>query len=505
MNKNDIVTVEITDIGVSGEGIGHVDGYTLFIKDAVIGDVVEAKVMKAKKNYGYARLMKVITPSEYRVEPKCAFARRCGGCQIQEMSYDRQLAFKDQKIRGNLERIGGFTKDQIDTVMKPVVGMEHPFGYRNKAQFPFGTDKEGNPITGFYAGRTHDIIANTDCALGVEQNKEILEIILQYMRENKIKSYDEKTGKGLIRHALIRYGFKTKEIMVCLVVNGKKLPKAERLIEKLIQIEGMTSITISPNTRRDNVIMGDSYEILWGQGYITDYIGNVKYQISPLSFYQVNPVQTEKLYGLALEYADLKGDETVWDLYCGIGTISLFLAQKAKQVYGVEIVPQAIDDAKENAKINAIDNAEFFVGKAEEVLPEYYAEYEREHNGETAHADVIVVDPPRKGCDETLLETIVKMQPEKVVYVSCDSATLARDLKYLCANGYEITVCRGVDQFPQSVHVESIVLLSKFKSNKLKHINVELEMDELDLMAAESKATYEEVKDYVSKAKRIES
>ena len=497
MNKNDIVTVEITDIGVSGEGIGHVDGYTLFIKDAVIGDVVEAKVMKAKKNYGYARLMKVITPSEYRVEPKCAFARRCGGCQIQEMSYDRQLVFKDQKIRGNLERIGGFTKDQIDTVMQPVVGMEHPFGYRNKAQFPFGTDKEGNPITGFYAGRTHDIIANTDCALGVEQNKEILEIILQYMRENKIKSYDEKTGKGLIRHALIRYGFKTKEIMVCLVVNGKKLPKVERLIEKLIQIEGMTSITISPNTRRDNVIMGDSYEILWGQGYITDYIGNVKYQISPLSFYQVNPVQTEKLYGLALEYADLKGDETVWDLYCGIGTISLFLAQKAKQVYGVEIVPQAIDDAKENAKINAIDNAEFFVGKAEEVLPEYYAEYEREHNGETAHADVIVVDPPRKGCDETLLETIVKMQPEKVVYVSCDSATLARDLKYLCANGYEIRMCRGVDQFPQSVHVETVVLLSRKTPDDT--IEVDLDLDELDITAAESKATYQEIKDYVLK------
>ena len=508
MNKNDIVTVEITDIGVSGEGIGHVDGYTLFIKDAVIGDVVEAKVMKAKKNYGYARLMKVITPSEYRVEPKCAFARRCGGCQIQEMSYDRQLVFKDQKIRGNLERIGGFTKDQIDTVMQPVVGMEHPFGYRNKAQFPFGTDKEGNPITGFYAGRTHDIIANTDCALGVEQNKEILEIILQYMRENKIKSYDEKTGKGLIRHALIRYGFKTKEIMVCLVINGKKLPKAERLIEKLIQIEGMTSITISPNTRRDNVIMGDSYEILWGQGYITDYIGNVKYQISPLSFYQVNPVQTEKLYGLALEYADLKGDETVWDLYCGIGTISLFLAQKAKQVYGVEIVPQAIDDAKENAKINAIDNAEFFVGKAEEVLPEYYAEYEREHNGETAHADVIVVDPPRKGCDETLLETIVKMQPEKVVYVSCDSATLARDLKYLCANGYEIKMCRGVDQFPQSVHVETVVLLSHKKLDG--HINVKVEFGEgegkvpLDNIAKRAeeykpkeRVTYKMIKEYI--------
>ena len=281
------------------------------------------------------------------------------------------------------------------------------------------------------------------------------------------------------------------------MVNGKKLPKAERLIEKLIQIEGMTSITISPNTRRDNVIMGDSYEILWGQGYITDYIGNVKYQISPLSFYQVNPVQTEKLYGLALEYADLKGDETVWDLYCGIGTISLFLAQKAKQVYGVEIVPQAIDDAKENAKINAIDNAEFFVGKAEEVLPEYYAEYEREHNGETAHADVIVVDPPRKGCDETLLETIVKMQPEKVVYVSCDSATLARDLKYLCANGYEIKMCRGVDQFPQSVHVETVVLLSQQKPDDT--IEIDLDLDELDATSAELKATYQEIKDYVLK------
>ena len=258
----------------------------------------------------------------------------------------------------------------------------------------------------------------------------------------------------------------------------------------------MTSITISPNTRRDNVIMGDSYEILWGQGYITDYIGNVKYQISPLSFYQVNPVQTEKLYGLALEYADLKGDETVWDLYCGIGTISLFLAQKAKQVYGVEIVPQAINDAKENAKINAIDNAEFFVGKAEEVLPEYYAEYEREHNGETAHADVIVVDPPRKGCDETLLETIVKMQPEKVVYVSCDSATLARDLKYLCANGYEIRMCRGVDQFPQSVHVETVVLLSKGEVDS-KKIRVEFSLEDMDMSEFQDGATYTQIKDYV--------
>ena len=495
MNKNDIVTVEITDIGVSGEGIGHVDGYTLFIKDAVIGDVVEAKVMKAKKNYGYARLMKVITPSEYRVEPKCAFARRCGGCQIQEMSYDRQLVFKDQKIRGNLERIGGFDRGKIDAVMEPVEGMDEPFRYRNKAQFPFGTDKEGNPVTGFYAGRTHDIIANTECILGVEQNREILEIILQYMKENCVAAYDEKSGKGLIRHVLIRYGFTTKEIMVCLVINGTKLPKADRLIKKLTQLEGMTSITLSPNTRRDNVIMGNSYEVLWGQGFITDYIGNVKYQISPLSFYQVNPVQTEKLYGLALEYADLKGTETVWDLYCGIGTISLFLAQKAKQVYGVEIVPQAIEDAKNNAKINEINNAAFYVGKAEEVLPDYYEEYAKTHGGEKARADVIVVDPPRKGCDETLLETIVKMEPEKVVYVSCDSATLARDLKYLCENGYEIRKVRGVDQFPETVHVETVVKLVRKAPDA--YIDITVDMDELDLTASEAKATYEEIKQYI--------
>ena len=328
MKKNDTAAVKITDIGVNGEGIGKVDGYTLFIKDAVIGDTVEAKVMKAKKNYGYARLMKVLSPSPDRVTPRCAFARKCGGCQIQEMSYGRQLMFKEQKVRGNLECIGGFPKELLDRVMEPVLGMEEPFGYRNKAQFPFGTDKEGNPVTGFYAGRTHDIIPNTDCALGSPVNREILETILGFMKKYQIPSYDEKTGNGLIRHVLIRCGSATGEIMVCLVVNGEEIPHADALIDRLAEMPGMTSITLSPNTRRTNVIMGDSFKVLWGQGYITDYIGNIKYQISPLSFYQVNPVQTEKLYSLALEYADLKGGETVWDLYCGIGTISLFLAQK---------------------------------------------------------------------------------------------------------------------------------------------------------------------------------
>ena len=461
MQKNEIATVKIEDASVNGEGIGKVDGYTLFVKDAVIGDVAEVKVIKAKKNYGYARLINIVEPSPFRVEAKCASARKCGGCQIQEMAYEKQLEFKENKIKGNLERIGGFSKEFIESVMEPVVGMDEPFYYRNKAQFPFGTDKEGNPVTGFYAGRTHDIIPNTDCMLGVSVNKDILEIILDFMKTYKIKSYDEKTGKGLIRHALIRYGFTTKEIMVCLVINGKDIPHKEKLIEKLSSIEGMTSITTSTNTKKTNVIMGNTYDVLWGQAYIEDYIGDVKYQISPLSFYQVNPQQTEKLYGLALEYADLKGSETVWDLYCGIGTISLFLARKAKQVYGVEIIPQAIDDAKNNAKINNIENAEFYVGKAEDILPEYYDNYTKEHNGEKAYADVIVVDPPRKGCDEILLNTMTTMRPERIVYVSCDSATLARDLKILCENGYNIDHVRGVDQFPMSVHIETVVRLSR--------------------------------------------
>ncbi|MBQ8804391.1 MAG: 23S rRNA (uracil(1939)-C(5))-methyltransferase RlmD [Tyzzerella sp.] len=454
MKKNEKIVVTIEDIGVSGEGIGKVDGYTLFVKDAVIGDTVEAVITKAKKNYGYAKMLRILEASNYRVEKKCPVARQCGGCQIQELSYEAQLDFKAKKVYGNLERIGGFAPEFLDTVMEPICGMEEPFYYRNKAQFPIGTDKQGNIVTGFYAGRTHSIISNTECALGVSVNQEILHIVLDFMNQHGISAYDETMQRGLVRHVLIRYGFKTGEIMVCLVINGDKIPKSEKLVDKLTQIQGMTSITYSVNKENTNVIMGKEIGILWGQGYITDYIGDVKYQISPLSFFQVNPVQTEKLYGLALEYADLKGEETVWDLYCGIGTISLFLAQKAKKVYGVEIIPQAIDDARNNAKINGIENAEFFVGKAEEVLPE---QYEVNH----VYADVIVVDPPRKGCDETLLRTMVHMKPERIVYVSCDSATLARDLKYLCEHGYELKKVKPVDQFPHTVHVETVIMLQK--------------------------------------------
>ena len=453
--KNDILTLDIEDCGVDGEGIGKADGFTVFVKDAVIGDTVTAKIIKAKKNYGYGRLMEVLKPSPYRVEPKCEFARQCGGCQLQALSYDQQLVFKTNKVKGHLERIGGFT----DIPMEPIIGMDELFHYRNKAQFPVGRNKEGKIVTGFYAGRTHNIIENRDCALGVAENKEVLDRVIAHMEKYGIEPYNEATGKGLVRHVLVRYGFTTKEIMVCLIINGDKLPSSEKLLEKLTKIPGMTSITYNINKEKTNVIMGSKVCPLWGQTYITDYIGNVKYQISPLSFYQVNPVQTEVLYGTALEYAGLTGKETVWDVYCGIGTISLFLAQKAQKVYGVEIVPQAIEDAKHNAEINEITNAEFFVGKAEEVLPEYYADYAKEHPGEHARADVIVVDPPRKGCDEALLETIVKMQPERVVYVSCDYATLARDLKYLTANGYKAERLATVDMFPMTVHVESAVKL----------------------------------------------
>jgi len=511
-SKNDIVTVKIEDIGTEGEGIGKLEGFTLFVKDAVMGDVVEARLVKVKKNYAYARLEKVLTSSPLRVKPVCPYHKQCGGCQIQAMSYEAQLQFKENKVKNNLVRIGGFDQIFIESVMEPVVGMEQPWHYRNKAQFPVGTDKDGRIITGFYAGRTHSIIANTDCALGVEENEPILQKVLAYMQNEKVSAYDETTGQGLVRHILIRKGFTSGEIMVCLVINGKSLPKEDRLVSTLREIPGMTSIWLNYNTKNTNVIMGTEGRVLWGQNTITDVIHRrsieeinsgkdclrydskenapqgITFAISPLSFYQVNPIQTEKLYSLALEYAGLTGEETVWDLYCGIGTISLFMAQCAKEVHGVEIVPQAIEDARKNAECNHIENATFYVGKAEEVLPRLY---EEEH----IFADVICVDPPRKGCDEACLNTIIKMAPKRIVYVSCDSATLARDLKYLCENGYEIRKVRAVDQFGQTVHVETVVKLSLKKDTP--KIEVTMEPDEESNYTPEEKATYSKIKEYV--------
>ena len=503
--KDDVVTVAIEDIGTSGEGIGKIDGYTLFIKDAVIGDEVEVKIIKAKKNYGYGRLMKVVKPSPYRVEPKCPVAKQCGGCQLQQMSYESQLEFKTKLVKNNVERIGGLKErteasqnynenktqavdaeeaENAGYVLEPIIGMDDPFHYRNKAQYPVGLNKDKEIVMGFYAGRTHYIVDCTDCALGAPINARILEAVKEWMKRRHITVYNEEAGKGLVRHVLIRNGYHTNQIMVCLVLNaqahhhrftsfeqlsdGGKLKKSdmEDLVEALKKIDGMTSIMVNYNEDRTNVILGEQCDTLWGQSYIEDYIGEIKYQISPLSFFQVNPQQTEKLYNKALEYADLKGGETVWDLYCGIGTISLFLAGKAKKVYGVEIVPQAIEDAKNNASINGITNAEFFVGKAEEVVPAFYEEKKKAaaagdaEAAESIHPDVIVVDPPRKGCEESLLETIVAMAPDRVVYVSCDSSTLARDLKFLEAHGYKTERVTPVDQFAQTVHVETCVLLS---------------------------------------------
>lgn len=472
-NKNDVLEVEIIDQGTTGEGIGKIEGYALFVKDTVIGDVVRVKIMKAKKNYAFAKLIEIVKPSPYRVEPVCPKANSCGGCQLQAMNYQQQLKFKEEKVYNNIKRIGGITEFE----MKPIMGMEElclkgkeengPFHYRNKAQFPVGVNRDGQIVSGFYAGRTHSIVEVESCALGMQRdetwmgsdvNARVMEIVKTFMEVRGITPYDEKSHKGLVRHVLIRIGAKTGQVMVCVVINGDKLPYSQELVEKLLAIPEMSDISININKEKNNVILGKKIISLYGPGYIEDYIGDVKFRISPLSFFQVNPTQTEKLYGKALEYAGLTGNETVWDLYCGIGSISLFLAKSAKKVIGVEIVPEAIRDARINAEINGIENAEFLLGAAEEVVPKYF----EEHQGEAeCRPDVIVVDPPRKGCDEVLLKTMVEMAPERIVYVSCDSATLARDLKWLEGNGYKVKEVTPCDMFGQTVHVETVCLLYK--------------------------------------------
>ena len=522
MKKNDTFILKIEDMGIGGEGIGKYEGMTFFVKDAVIGDEILAGVTKLKKGYGYARLVEIVKPSPKRVEAPCKIARQCGGCQIQNLCYEEQLVLKQKKVENNLRRIGSFSQEQVEKVMEPVVGMEDPFRYRNKAQFPCGYDKDGNIVFGFYAARSHQVIPIDDCLLGVSENAKILAVIKEYMEACHIKPYDETTGQGLLRHVLIRKGFHSGQVMVCLIINGDKLPQADRLVESLSEVPGMHSISYNVNKEKTNRILGDKVQLLWGDLCIRDTIHRVReeesggftrtdesvtFAISPKSFYQVNPVQTEKLYSLALEYAGLTGKEIVWDLYCGIGTISLFLAQAAKHVYGVEIVPEAVADARENAKNNQIENATFYVGKAEEVLPAWVEEHADDGDA-GLHPDVIVVDPPRKGCDEKCLETMVAMAPERIVYVSCDSATLARDLKYLQEKGYEVLRVRPVDQFCHSMHVETVVLLSHKKPDG--HINVKVEFGEgegkvpLDNIAKRAeeykpkeRVTYKMIKEYI--------
>ncbi len=488
--KNGKYIVKIEDIGNDGEGIGRADGYTLFVKDAVIGDTVEAQIVKPKKNFAFARLSKVIIPSADRIDPPCPVYRQCGGCQIQVVSYEAQLKFKDQKVRGNLQRIGGFAPELLEHVTEPMIGMDDPWRYRNKAQYPIGTDRNGMPTAGFYAGRTHDIIAEDDCLIGAEENKRILDVILKHMQVCKIRAYDETERTGLLRHVLIRNGRTSREVMVCLIINKKitaagaeYIPGQQELVRMLTEaVPEIKSISLNSNTEFTNVILGQMTVTIYGEDTITDTVHvldpdngykptgeEVMFHISPQSFYQVNPVQTEKLYSTALEYAGLTGNETVWDLYCGIGTISLFLARHAKRVCGVEVIPQAIEDARRNARENRIDNAEFYVGKAEEVLPQYYEEHVESGDALT-HPDVIVVDPPRKGCDEVCLKTMLRMRPDRIVYISCDSATLARDLKILTDGGYELKRVRPCDQFPMTVHVECCCLLERMSSVENKGV-----------------------------------
>lgn len=471
--KNEIYDVKIEDIGTEGQGIGHIDGEAVFVKDTLPGDFAKVKIIKAKKNLAYGRLMEVLEPSESRTEPRCEVARACGGCTLQHMDYNAQLEYKWNKVKELLKRVGGV--DEPERLMEYVAlknqayGLEYPFHYRNKMQFPVGLDKEGKAVLGFYAGRTHSIIPLTDCVIGHPVNKYIIKVVKEYIDKYKISVYDEEKHVGLIRHILTRVGFHTNELMVCLVINGEKLLHAEELYEALFKaVEEYNTDTkkdivfrsfmININKDKTNRILGFSSKVLKGEAFISDYIGDIKFNISPESFFQVNPEMTEKLYGKALEYAGLSGGETVWDMYCGIGTISLFLARKAAKVFGVEIVPQAIEDAEKNAELNGLTNAEFFVGKAEEIVPELY-----DKDADTYRADVVVVDPPRKGCDEKLLQTIVEMAPKRLVYVSCDPATLARDIKYLAENGFTLEKVAVFDQFSHGVHVETVVLMSHVK------------------------------------------
>ncbi len=449
VEKNKIYEMKIDALGSNGEGIGRIDGFTVFVEGALPTEKVRVLIVKVKKQYGYGKLLKVIEESEERREPVCPVAAQCGGCQLQHLSYAGQLAYKTTEVKDDLERIAGIKGVEV----KDALGMEDPWRYRNKAQFPVGAGKEGCAI-GFYAKRSHRIINTEKCFLQNVCNDEIIRIVREFLEEYKIPLYNEEKHTGLVRHVLTRIGRNSGEIMVCIVVNGKKLPHSEELVERLQEVEGVVSIVLNVNKEKTNVILGSKIVTLWGKDTITDTIDGIEFEISPLSFYQVNPVQTEVLYGKALELAELTGEETVLDLYCGIGTISLFFARKAKKVFGVEIVPEAIADAKKNAARNGITNAEFAVGAAEEVIPRLY-----EEQGITA--DVVVVDPPRKGCDARLLETILQIQPEKIVYVSCNPATWARDLVVLTEGGYMLKEVQPVDQFPHSVHTEVVSVLIK--------------------------------------------
>lgn len=450
LSKNKEYIVDIVDIGQGGVGIGKYEGFTVFVDGGLVQDKIKVKITKSKKNYAVGDIVEIIEKSPFRVERKCSESlRQCGGCQIQELDYQKQLDVKTNEVKQVISRIGKLD----DVVIHDTLGMEHPFRYRNKAQFPI-QKKDNMPVIGFYKKKSHDLISTDECIIQHEVNDKIIKIIKTYIRAYNVSIYDEKTHKGLLRHLVTKVGFTTGEVMIVLVANGKKLPYLKELASVLKEnIPGFKTLVVNVNTQKTNVILGKENIVAYGDGMIRDYIGELVFEISPLSFFQVNPLQTEVLYNKALEYANLGENDIVFDIYCGIGTISLFLAQKAKKVYGIEIVEDAIKDAKRNAKINNMDNVEFYVGKAEEVVPKMYKEGKR--------ANVVVVDPPRKGCDEKVLDTIVSMEPDRVVYVSCNPSTLARDLAYLNERGYKCHEIQPVDMFPHSVHVENVAWLSR--------------------------------------------
>jgi len=447
--KNQVFEIEITGQTHEGLGVGRVDGMAVFVQGAIAGEKVVAKIIKVMKNYAVARIESFMERSPDRAEPFCPVYKRCGGCNLQHMTYERTLQFKRQVVIDNLERIGGLEGIQVE----PVIGMETPKRYRNKAQYPVGPGKNG-PIAGFFAPHSHEIIECEECAIQHPVSDMAKKTVLEFMKANNIPAYDETTHKGLIRHVVTKVGFATCEVMVIIVATRSDIPKKDRLISMLKKrIPGLESVVININDRPGNVILGTENKIIFGRDSIEDRLGDIVFEISPLSFYQVNPVQTRVLYEKAVEYAGLKGDETVFDLYCGIGTISLYAASKAKKVIGVESVTEAVKSAMRNAARNNISNAEFYCGNAEDVVPKLYSQ------GMTA--DVVIVDPPRKGCDEVLLKTLIDMAPQRIVYVSCNPSTLARDMKVLHGSGYEPQKVQPVDMFPWTSHVECVVLMTR--------------------------------------------
>ena len=445
--------INISSLGHSGEGVGRYKDFTIFVPCALPDETVEVYIEQVKKTYAKGKLTKIITASPNRVEPKCPIYLECGGCQLQHLDYQGQLQVKTQQVKDAIQRIG-----KQDTIIYDTIGAEDPWFYRNKMQFPVGK-KNDDVIIGCYAQGTHRIIDTPNCLIQKQENNKIVQAVKKVLAELKIPPYDEKIGKGVIRHVIGRVGVASGEVMVVLVINGTHLHKKEHLVTALrLEIPKLVSIAQNINTANTNVIMGPRTEVLWGRETITDKIGEFEFNISAKSFFQVNTKQAEVLYNKALEYADLQGNETVIDAYCGTGTISLFLAQKAKKVYGIEMIKPAVINAKENAKNNNIKNVEFIIGDTVEVMPKLYQE--------GVKPDVIVVDPPRAGCEKSVLETFAKMQPSKIVYVSCNPASLARDIAILAEHNYQALKIQPVDMFSQTSHVETVTLLQRKHNTK---------------------------------------